>query len=93
LEFVPWARLLNPDGTTREFVNVTASYIAAGGHLGLFVCCPYFGNYMLEHDPTIGLASAPTIPELITTKLLWILIGATAVIGVAVAAVKLLKGQ
>jgi hypothetical protein len=91
LEFVPWARLLNPDGTTHEFVNVTASYIAAGGHLRLFICYPYFGNYTLEHDPTIGLASAPTIPELITTKLLWILIGATAVIGVAVAAVKLLK--
>jgi hypothetical protein len=91
LEFVPWARLLNPNGTTHEFVNVTASYIAAGGHLRLFICYPYFGNYTLEHDPTIGLASAPTIPELITTKLLWILIGATAVIGVAVAAVKLLK--
>ncbi len=91
LEFVPWARLLYPNGTTHEFVDVTASYIAAGGHLRLFICYPYFGNYALEHDPTIGLASAPTIPELITTKLLWILIGATAVIGVAVAAVKLLK--
>ncbi|MEM2691673.1 MAG: hypothetical protein QXS01_06215, partial [Candidatus Bathyarchaeia archaeon] len=91
LEFVPWARLLYPNGTTYDYVNVTASYLAAGGHLRLFICYPYFGNYTLEHDPTIGLTSAPTIPELITPKLLWILIGATAVIGVAVAAVKLLK--
>jgi len=91
LEFVPWARLLHPNGTTYDYVNVTASYIAAGGHLRLFICYPYFGNYTLEHDPTIGLASAPLIPELITTKLLWILVGATVVIGVAVAAVKLLK--
>jgi len=92
LEFVPWARLLNPDGTTHKYVNVTASYIAAGGHLRLFICYPYFGNYTLEHDPTIGLTSAPTIPELVTPKLLiWILVGATVIIGVAVAAVKLLK--
>ena len=91
LEFVPWARLLYPNGTTYDYVDVTASYIAAGGHLRLFICYPYFGNYTLEHDPTIGLASAPLIPELITTKLLWILVGATVVIGVAVAAVKLLK--
>ena len=91
LEFVPWARLLYSDGTTYDYVNVTASYIAAGGHLRLFICYPYFGNYTLKHDPTIGLASAPAIPELITTKLLWILVGATVVIGVAVAAVRLLK--
>ncbi|MEM3898684.1 MAG: hypothetical protein QXD34_02620, partial [Candidatus Bathyarchaeia archaeon] len=88
----PWARLLNPDGTTYKYVNVTASYIAAGGHLRLFICYPYFGNYTLEHDPTIGLTSATTtIPELITTRLLWVLVGATVVIGVAVTAVKLLK--
>ncbi|MEM1566539.1 MAG: hypothetical protein QW510_05605 [Candidatus Bathyarchaeia archaeon] len=91
LEFVPWARLLYPNGTTYDHVNVTASYIAAGGHLRLFICYPYFEDYMLEHDPTIGLASAPIIPELITAKLLWILVGATVVVGVAVAAVKLLK--
>lgn len=91
LEFVPWARLLNETGGTADFVNVTASYIAAGGHLRLFICYPYFGNSTLEHDPTIGLASAPTIPELVTPKLLLLLIGATIVIGVAVVAVKLLK--
>ncbi len=89
LEFVPWARLLYPSGTT--YVDVTASYVAAGGHLRLFICYPYFGNYILEHDPTIGLASAPLIPELITPKLLLVLIGATAVIVVIVAAIKVRK--
>ncbi|MEM2704227.1 MAG: hypothetical protein QXR45_13840, partial [Candidatus Bathyarchaeia archaeon] len=48
LEFVPWARLLDETGATVEFVNITASYIAAGGHLRLFICYPYFGNYTLE---------------------------------------------
>ncbi|MEM3874214.1 MAG: hypothetical protein QXU45_03690 [Candidatus Bathyarchaeia archaeon] len=91
LEFVPWARLLNETGGTVDFVNVTASYVAAGGHLRLFICYPYFGNYTLEHDPTIGLTSAPVIPELINPKLLLVLIGATAVIVVLVAAVKIRK--
>jgi hypothetical protein len=91
LEFVPWARLLYPDGTTYDYVNVTASYVAAGRHLRLFICYPYFGNYTLEHDPTIGLTSAPLIPELINQKLLLVLIGATAVIVVLVAAVKVRK--
>lgn len=91
LEFVPWARLLNETGETVDYVNITASYIAAGAHLRLFICYPYFGNYTLEHDPTIGLTSAATIPELVTPKLLIVLIGATVIIVAAVAAVKLLK--
>jgi len=91
LEFVPWARLLDETGDTVEYLNVTASYIAAGGHLRLFICYPYFGNYTLEHDPTIGLTSAPLIPELINQKLLLVLIGATAVIVVLVAAIKVRK--
>jgi hypothetical protein len=91
LEFVPWARLLNKTEDTVGYVNVTASYIAAGAHLRLFICYPYFGNYTLEHDPTIGLASAPLIPTLVTPILLAILIGATLVIAIAVAAVKLQK--
>jgi hypothetical protein len=91
LEFVPWARLLYPNGTTYDYVNVTASYVAAGGHLRLFIGYPYFGNYTLEHDPTIGLTSAPLIPELINPKLLLVLIGATAVIVVLVAALKIKK--
>ncbi|NWF86195.1 hypothetical protein HXY32_00010 [Candidatus Bathyarchaeota archaeon] len=91
LEFVPWARLLDDTGATVDYVNVTASYIAAGGHLRLFICYPYFGNYTLEHDPTIGLASAPLIPMLVTPTLLAILIGATIAIALAVMAVKLRK--
>ncbi|MEM3442710.1 MAG: hypothetical protein QXM86_02465 [Candidatus Bathyarchaeia archaeon] len=91
LEFVPWARLLNEIGDTVDYVNVTASYIAAGAHLRLFICYPYFGNYTLEHDPTIGLASAPTLPTLTGRMMLAILIGATLVIAVAVAAVKMHK--
>lgn len=91
LEFVPWARLLNETGGTVDYVNVTASYIAAGAHLRLFICYPYFGNYTLEHDPTIGLASAPALPTLTGGMMLAILIGATLVIAVAVAAVKMRK--
>jgi hypothetical protein len=91
LEFVPWARLLNKTGDTVDYVNVTASYIAAGGHLRLFICYPYFGNYTLEHDPTIGLTSAPLVPTLLTPTLLAILIGSSIAIAVAVMAVKLRK--
>jgi hypothetical protein len=91
LEFVPWARVLDENGSLVRYINVTASYIAAGGHLRLFLCYPYFGNYTLEHDPTIGLTSAPPIPKLITTELLIILIGATIAIVVTVVAVKFRK--
>ena len=83
LEFVPWARLLDENGTTVEYVNVTASYIAAGHHLRLFICYPYFGNYTLEHDPTIGLTSAPQIPTLISLELLGILLITTITITIA----------
>ncbi|MGB9741264.1 MAG: hypothetical protein ACP5IM_04945 [Candidatus Bathyarchaeia archaeon] len=91
LEFVPWARLLNQTGDTVGYVNVTASYIAAGGHLRLFICYPYFGDYTLEHDPTVGLDTAQPVPTLVTPEMLIILLAATVVIGVAVAAVKLRK--
>ncbi|MDH5754939.1 MAG: hypothetical protein OEY95_07040 [Candidatus Bathyarchaeota archaeon] len=91
LEFVPWARLLNETGDTVDYVNVTASYIAAGAHLRLFICYPYFGNYTLEHDPTIGLALAPPIPTLITPELLIVLIGATVIIAIAAAVIKIRK--
>jgi hypothetical protein len=89
LEFVPWARLLNETGDTVEYVNVTASYIAAGAYMRLFLCYPYFGNYTLEHDPTIGLTLSPTIPTLINPNTLMMLIGATATIAAVLAAVKL----
>lgn len=97
LEFVPWARLLDENEASAletmdyDYVDVTASYIAAGGHLRLFICYPYFGSLTLEHDPTIGLTSATPIPELITPNLLIVLIGATVVIAVSVVVVKMLK--
>ena len=77
------------DSTTGEpsVVNVTAAYMQAGNHLRLFISYPYFGNNTLEHDPSIGVEQViPILP-----KLIWILVGASVVIGVAVAAVKLLK--
>ncbi|MCD6241195.1 hypothetical protein J7K27_06730 [Candidatus Bathyarchaeota archaeon] len=86
LEFVPWARLLNETGDTVDFVNVTASYIAAGHHLRLFICYPYFGNYTLEHDPTIGLASAPPLPTLLTPEIIAILMLATVIITIVILA-------
>jgi DNA-binding transcriptional ArsR family regulator len=55
----------------------------------LFLCYPYFGNYTLEHDPTIGLSESPLIPSLTNQNLLMILVGATMAIAVAVAGVKL----
>jgi len=85
---VPWARLLNETGDTVRYVNVTASYIAAGGHMRLFLCYPYFGNNTLEHDPTIGLASALLPPTLVTPELLGALLIATGAIVTAVAIVK-----
>ncbi|MEM2104108.1 MAG: hypothetical protein QW717_04380 [Candidatus Bathyarchaeia archaeon] len=91
LAFVPWARQLYSNGTTFEYVDVTASYVAAGGYLRLFVCYPYFADYILEHDPTIGLTAASTFPRLFAPQLLWILVGVTAVIGLVVAAARLLK--
>ena len=91
LEFVPWARLLDETGGTVHYVNVTASYIAAGAHLRLFLCYPYFGNYTLEHDPTIGLDISPTIPSLAPPLMLFILIGATIAIAITVAVVKIQK--
>jgi hypothetical protein len=51
----------------------------------LFLCYPYFGNYTLEHDPTIGLSESPLIPGLTNQNLLMILVGATMAIAVAVA--------
>jgi len=91
LEFVPWARLLNETGDTVDYVDVTASYIAAGAHLRLFICYPYFGNYTLEHDPTLGLTSAPSLPTLIKPIMLMILIGATIAIAITVAVTKMRK--
>jgi hypothetical protein len=86
-DFVNTALVINSTTNEPKVVNVTAAYMQAGNHLRLFIGYPYFGSNILEHDPSIGVEQAiPILP-----KLLWILVGATIVIGVAVAAVKLLK--
>jgi hypothetical protein len=52
----------------------------------LFIGYQYFGNNTLEHDPSLGVeAVAPWLP----TGVLMVLVGATILIAVAVAAVKL----
>jgi len=78
------------DSTTQEksVVNVTAAYIPSGNHMRLFIGYPYFGNKTLEHDPSLGVENiVPWLP----TTLLAILIGATILVAVAVAAVKVRK--
>ncbi len=85
-KFVPQA--IVTDGATYNTTDVTASYIAAGAHMRLFIGYQYFGNNTLEHDPSVGVESiVPWLP----TNLLMILIGATILIAVAVAAVRLRK--
>ena len=86
-DFVNKALIINSTTNEPSVVDVTAAYMEAGNHLRLFIGYPYFGSNILEHDPSIGVEQAiPILP-----KLLWVLVGATVVIGVAVAAVKLLK--
>jgi hypothetical protein len=86
-DFVNTALVINSTTGEPSVVKVTAAYMQAGNHLRLFIGYPYFGSNILEHDPSIGVEQAiPILPEL-----LWVLIGATVVIGVAVAALKLLK--
>jgi hypothetical protein len=87
-DFVNTAVVINSTTQEKSIVNVTAAYISAGNHMRLFIGYPYFSSNTLEHDPSIGAESVvPWLP----TGLLMILIGATIVIAVAVAAVKLRK--
>jgi len=86
-DFVNTAVVINATGDVAP-VNVTAAYIPAGNHMRLFIGYPYFGDCTLEHDPSIGVESVtPWLP----TNLLLLLIGATIIIGVAVAVVKIRK--
>ncbi len=82
-KFVPQALIRDGENTT--VVDVKASYISAGHHMRLFLSYPYFGNKTLEHDPSIGLE---TLPTLITSRLLLILVGTASVITLAVLAVR-----
>ena len=87
-DFVNTAVVIDPATEEKSVVNVTAAYIPAGNHLRLFIGYPYFGDKTLEHDPSIGVEGvAPWLP----INLLLILIGATAIIAVTVAAIKLRK--
>lgn len=85
-KFVPQAIIT--DGTTYNTTDVTAAYISAGAHMRLFISYPYFGNYTLEHDPSLGVENV--VPWL-SPDIIVVLLGATIAIGVAVAAVKLRK--
>jgi hypothetical protein len=82
-KFVPEA-IVRGDGTA-DVVEVDASYIAAGGHMRLFISYPYFGSNTLEHDPSLGLE---VIPTLMTPELLLLLVGSASVIAVVVLAVR-----
>jgi hypothetical protein len=73
------------DGDSATVVDVAASYIAAGHHMRLFLAYPYFGNKTLEHDPSLGLE---TLPTLITPELLLLVVGTASVITLVVLAVR-----
>jgi hypothetical protein len=89
-KFVPQALLRDPvNGTVVRTVDVTASYLASGGHLSLYIGYPYFGNYELEHDPSLGLETSPT---LFTVQLLVTLLGIATIIAVALIAIRWKKG-
>jgi len=85
-KFVPQAIIT--DGVTYNTTDVTASYIAAGKHMRLYIGYPYFGNYTLEHDPSLGLEN---VTSWLPINTLMILIGATVFIGVAIVAIKMRK--
>ncbi len=85
-KFVPKALVRNPvNNTVIDVVDVTASYISAGGHMRVFLGYPYFGNNTLEHDPSLGIES---LPQLITLSLIMVLVGVTAVIAVVILLVR-----
>ena len=83
--FVSTTNVIDPTTGTATSANVTASYIAAGGHMRLFLGYPYFGNKTLEHDPLIGVEYIPPF----TTPILVVLVAVVAgVIGLALAITK-----
>lgn len=85
-KFVPKALIRDSvNNTVIEDVDVTASYIEAGGHMRVFLGYPYFADNTLEHDPSLGVES---LPLLITPNLVIGLIGATAVITVVILVVR-----
>jgi len=87
-DFINKAVIIDPITGDLSLVNVTAAYISAGSHMRLFIGYPYFGDNILEHDPSIGVE---TVTPWLPANLLMILIGTTVLIAVAVAAVKIRK--
>lgn len=86
LKFVPKALVRDPvDNTVIDVVYVTASYIAAGRHMRVFLGYPYFGNNTLEHDPSLGIES---LPQLITPGLIIVLVGASVVIATSILVIR-----
>lgn len=84
-DFVDTAVVINATGDV-DPIKVSASYISAGNRLRLFLGYPHFSNCTLHHDPSIGVETvAPWIP----THLLIMLIGATSLIVITVAAGKI----
>jgi len=83
--FVSTANVIDPETEEMMPENVTASYIAAGGHMRLFLGYPYFGNQTLEHDPLIG---AEYIPSFVPPVLVLILVVVAGAVGVALAIAK-----
>jgi hypothetical protein len=82
-KFVPQAVVT--DGVSYDVVDVSASYLAAGRHLRVFLGYPYFGDSTLEHDPSLGLDSLPT---LMTPGGLLLLVGTVSVIALVVLVVR-----
>ena len=83
--FISTTNVLDPLTGNMTTENVTASYIAAGGHMRLFLGYPYFGNQTLEHDPLIG---AEYIPPFVSPVLVLILVVAAGAVGVVLAVAK-----
>jgi hypothetical protein len=85
-KFVPQALIRNPtNSTVIRTVDVTASYIAAGSHMRVYIGYPYFGNDELEHDPSLGLEALPTLA---TYGLIIALLGIATIIAVALIALR-----
>jgi len=86
-KFVPYA--IKTDGQNPQLIDVKASYISAGSHMRLFLCYPYFGNLTLEHDPSIGLE---TLPTLATYPLIIALLSIVSIIAIGILAIRWKKG-
>ena len=87
-DFENTAVVIDSPTQAKSVVNVTAAYIPSGNHMRLFIGYPDFGNNILEHDPSLGVENiVPWLP----TTLLAVLIGATILVAVVVAAVKVRK--